>query len=38
MFEYPEIKVIRLQVEDVITTSFGGGIGGDGTTGGGDEE
>lgn len=38
MFEMPEIKVVRFNVEDVITTSPTGSIGGDSQFGGGDEE
>ena len=38
MFQTPDIKVIRFAIEDVITTSTGGSIGGNGSAGGGDEE
>ena len=35
MFEMPTVKIVRLDVEDVITTS---GVTGDSNFGGGDEE
>ena len=38
MFKGPEIEVIRFEVEDVITTSGEGGIGGDSEFGGAEEE
>ena len=38
MFEMPTIHIVNLEVEDVLTTSPGGSIGGDSQFGSGEEE
>lgn len=37
-FMEPEMVIEKFMIEDIITTSLGGGIEGDASTGGGDEE